>query len=41
MRLWYVVPLRSRKLPPVTDAFRRFVAAEGARLIRKHERSQA
>ena len=40
MRQWYVVHLRNRKLPPITDAFRRFVVAEGARLIRKHERAQ-
>lgn len=34
MRQWYVVQRRDRKLPPVAEAFRRFVVKEGARLIR-------
>jgi LysR family transcriptional regulator, low CO2-responsive transcriptional regulator len=38
MRQWYVVHLRDRRLPPITEAFQAFVVREGARLIRKHER---
>lgn len=41
MRQWYVVVRRDRKLPRITDAFRRFVVEEGARLIRKHEKASA
>ncbi|HEY2629887.1 MAG TPA: LysR substrate-binding domain-containing protein, partial [Usitatibacter sp.] len=41
MRQWYVVHLRDRRLPPITEAFQRFVVREGARLIRNHERSGA
>ena len=37
MRLWYVVQLRGRRLPRVAQAFRAFLATEGARLIRRHE----
>jgi DNA-binding transcriptional LysR family regulator len=40
MRQWYVVVRRDRKLPRITDAFRRFVVDEGARLIRKHEKGK-
>ena len=38
MRQWYVVQLRDRRLPPITEAFQRFLVAEGARLIRRHEK---
>jgi DNA-binding transcriptional LysR family regulator len=38
MRQWYVVHLRERRLPPITEAFERFVVNEGARLIRRHEK---
>jgi LysR family transcriptional regulator, low CO2-responsive transcriptional regulator len=38
MRRWYVVRLRDRRLPRLADAFRAFLVAEGARLIRKQER---
>ncbi len=38
MRQWYVVHLRDRRLPPITEAFQRFVVREGARLIRKREK---
>jgi len=38
MRQWYVVHLRERRLPPITEAFERFVVDEGARLIRRHEK---
>src|SRR6185503_10836407 len=38
MRQWYVVHLRERRLPPITEAFERFVVGEGARLIRRHEK---
>jgi len=38
MRQWYVVHLRERRLPPITEAFERFVVDEGARLIRSHEK---
>ncbi|MFZ3321836.1 MAG: LysR substrate-binding domain-containing protein [Usitatibacter sp.] len=38
MRQWYVVHLRDRRLPPITEAFQRFVIREGARLIRKREK---
>ena len=41
MRRWYVVHRRDRRLPRITEAFRAFVAAEGARLIRKHEKGRA
>jgi DNA-binding transcriptional LysR family regulator len=41
MRQWYVVHRRDRRLPPITEAFQRFVVTEGARLIRKHERVAA
>src|SRR5258708_9443215 len=41
MRQWYVVHRRDRRLPPITEAFQRFVVKEGARLIRKHERAVA
>jgi DNA-binding transcriptional LysR family regulator len=41
MRQWYVVHRRDRRLPPVTDAFQRFVVQEGARLIRRHEKGAA
>jgi DNA-binding transcriptional LysR family regulator len=41
MRQWYVVHLRDRRLPPITEAFQRFVVREGARLIRKHEKGAA
>jgi LysR family transcriptional regulator, low CO2-responsive transcriptional regulator len=34
MRQWYVVHLRERTLPRITQAFREFVVKEGARLIR-------
>src|SRR5438874_239796 len=34
MRQWYVVQLRDRQLPRITEAFRRFVIKEGARIIR-------
>ena len=37
MRQWYVVHRRDRRLPRITEEFRRFVLKEGARLIRKHE----
>jgi DNA-binding transcriptional LysR family regulator len=37
MRQWYVVHRRDRRLPPITEAFQRFVVKEGARLIRKRE----
>lgn len=40
MRQWYVVVRRDRRLPRITEAFRRFVVEEGARLIRKHERAK-
>jgi DNA-binding transcriptional LysR family regulator len=39
MRQWYVVHLRERRLPPITEAFERFVVAEGARLIRRYEKA--
>jgi DNA-binding transcriptional LysR family regulator len=39
MRQWYVVHRRDRRLPPITEAFQRFVVKEGARLIRKHEKA--
>ena len=35
MRQWYVVQRRDRRLPPVAEAFQRFVVKEGARLIRE------
>ena len=35
MRQWYVVTVRDRRLPAISDAFRAFVLKEGARLIRK------
>ena len=38
MRQWYVVHLRERRLPPITEAFEAFVVREGARLIRRHEK---
>lgn len=41
MRQWYVVQLRDRRLPPITEAFQRFVVREGARLIRRHEKGAA
>ena len=41
MRQWYVVHLRDRRLPPITEAFQRFVVREGARLIRKREKDAA
>ena len=34
MRQWYVVTVRERRLPRITEAFQRFVVKEGARLIR-------
>ena len=34
MRQWYVVTVRDRRLPRITEAFQRFVVKEGARLIR-------
>ena len=34
MRQWYVVTVRERHLPRITEAFQRFVVKEGARLIR-------
>jgi DNA-binding transcriptional LysR family regulator len=37
MRLWYVVQLRGRRLPRVTQAFRGFLVTEGERLIRRQE----
>lgn len=41
MRQWYVVHRRDRRLPRITEAFRAFVVKEGARLIRRHEKSPA
>jgi len=41
MRQWYVVHLRDRRLPPITEAFQRFVVREGASLIRKREKAAA
>lgn len=41
MRQWYVVHSRDRRLPPITEAFQRFVVKEGARLIRNHEKGAA
>jgi len=41
MRQWYVVHLRGRKLPAITEAFERFVVREGARLIRQREKDAA
>jgi DNA-binding transcriptional LysR family regulator len=41
MRQWYVVHRRDRRLPPITEAFQRFVVKEGARLIRRHEKVTA
>jgi len=41
MRQWYVVHLRDRRLPPITEAFQRFVVREGARLIRQREKAAA
>jgi len=38
MRQWYVVHLRERRLPPITEAFERFLVEDGARLIRRHEK---
>jgi len=35
MRQWYVVTVRDRRLPAISEAFRAFVLKEGARLIRK------
>jgi DNA-binding transcriptional LysR family regulator len=35
IRQWYVVHLRDRSLPRIAEAFRGFVARDGARLIRK------
>src|SRR5690349_11691019 len=35
MRQWFVVHLRERHLPPITEAFERFVVEDGARLIRR------
>ncbi len=40
MRQWYVVVRRDRRLPRITEAFRRFVVEEGARLIRRHEKAR-
>ena len=34
MRQWYVVTVRDRRLPRITEAFQAFVVKEGARLIR-------
>ena len=34
MRQWYVVQVRDRRLPRITEAFQHFVVEEGARLIR-------
>jgi DNA-binding transcriptional LysR family regulator len=41
MRQWYVVRLRERRLPRLAEAFRGFLVAEGARLIRKQEAREA
>ena len=41
MRQWYVVHRRDRRLPRITEEFRRFVVKEGARLIRKHESARS
>jgi LysR family transcriptional regulator, low CO2-responsive transcriptional regulator len=41
MRQWYVVHRRDRRLPPITEAFQRFIVKEGARLIRNHEKAMA
>ncbi len=38
MRQWYVVHRRDRRLPRITEAFRKFVVKEGARLIARHEK---
>jgi DNA-binding transcriptional LysR family regulator len=35
MRQWYVVTVRERRLPAISEAFRAFVLKDGARLIRK------
>lgn len=40
MRQWYVVHRRDRRLPRITEEFRRFVVREGKRLIRKHENAR-
>lgn len=36
MRQWYVVHRAGRRLPRVAEAFQRFLAQEGERLIRRH-----
>ena len=38
MRQWYVVRHRDRRLPRLAEAFRAFLVAEGARLIRGQEK---
>jgi len=40
MRQWYVVHLRERRLPRITEAFERFLVAEGARLIRRQSKAR-
>ncbi len=40
MRQWYVVHLRERRLPRITEAFERFLVADGARLIRRQARGR-
>jgi DNA-binding transcriptional LysR family regulator len=37
MRTWYVVQLRGRRLPRISQAFRDFLVRDGAGLIRRHE----
>lgn len=40
IRQWYVVHLRERRLPRITEAFERFLVADGARLIRRQARAR-
>lgn len=40
MRQWFVVHLRERRLPRITEAFQRFLVAEGADLIRRQAKAR-
>jgi hypothetical protein len=37
VRQWYVVQLKGRRLPRVSQAFCEFLVEQGERLIRRHE----
>jgi DNA-binding transcriptional LysR family regulator len=40
MRQWYVVHLKERRLPRITEAFERFLVTDGARLIRRQAKAR-